>query len=159
MTQRSVGSSEGKNKGGGDWGNLDSQLAEFLAELPGVRSDPADGVVAEVELLQSQQAVEPALAHLCQVVVVQLPAGPHTQTRRVLNSTSAMMEELISLSVRAYRTSMLLRPQKAPSIRRLRPFLCILSERRACRPWNARPSTLRTRFLLSSLQHTQVLYV
>lgn len=55
----------------------------------------------------------------------------------------------------AYRTSMLLRPQKAPSIRRLRPFLCIFKERRACRPWNVRPSTLRTRFLLSSLEHTQ----
>lgn len=50
---------------------------------------------------------------------------------------------------------MLLRPQKAPSIRRLRPFLCIFKERRACRPWNVRPSTLRTRFLLSSLKHTQ----
>lgn len=57
---------------------VDSQLAEFLAELPGVRSDPADGVVAKVELLQSQQAVQPALIHLRQVVVVQLPAGPHT---------------------------------------------------------------------------------
>lgn len=50
---------------------------------------------------------------------------------------------------------MLLRPQKAPSIRRLRPFLCIFSERSACRPWNVRPSTLRIRFLLSSLEHTQ----
>lgn len=50
---------------------------------------------------------------------------------------------------------MLLRPQKAPSIRRLRPFLCILSERRAWRPWNVNPSTRRTRFLLSSLEHTQ----
>lgn len=62
---------------------VDSQLAEFLAELPGVRSDPADGVVAEVELLQSQQAVQPALAHLRQVVVVQLPAGPHTHTHKI----------------------------------------------------------------------------
>lgn len=60
---------------------VDSQLAEFLAELPGVRSDPADGVVAEVELLQSQQAVQPAFTHLRQVVVVQLPAGPHTHTQ------------------------------------------------------------------------------
>lgn len=61
---------------------VDSQLAEFLAELPGVRSNPADGVVAEVELLQSEQAVQPALTHLRQVVVVQLPAeaDDHTQT-------------------------------------------------------------------------------
>lgn len=59
----------------------DSQLAELLAGLPGVRSYPADGVVAEVELLQSQEAVKPALTHLRQVVVVQLPAGPqHTHT-------------------------------------------------------------------------------
>lgn len=77
----------------------------------------------------------------------------HTNTQDVkLHSSHDGRTHL--LSVCAYRTSMLLRPQKAPSIRRLRPFLCILSERRACRPWNARPSTLRTRFLLSSLQHT-----
>lgn len=62
---------------------VDSQLTEFLAELPGVRSDPADGIVAEVELLQSQQAVQPALTHLRQVVVVQLPAGPHTHTHKI----------------------------------------------------------------------------
>lgn len=30
---------------------LDLQLGELLAELPGVGSDPADGIVAEVELL------------------------------------------------------------------------------------------------------------
>lgn len=47
-----------------------SQFRQLLAELPGIRLDPADGVVAEVELLQSQQAVQPALIHLCQVVVV-----------------------------------------------------------------------------------------
>ena len=41
-----------------------SQLAELLAELPGVGPDPADGVVSKVKLLQSQQAVQPALAHL-----------------------------------------------------------------------------------------------
>ncbi len=86
-TQRSVGSSEcgwkvrrEEQEGGGEKKKVDSQLAEFLAEFPGVRSDPADGVVAEVELLQSQQAVQPALTHLRQVVVVQLPAGPHTHT-------------------------------------------------------------------------------
>lgn len=62
---------------------LDSQLGELLAELPGVRSDPADGVVGEVELLQSQQAVQPALIHLRQVVVVQLPAGPHKHKMRL----------------------------------------------------------------------------
>lgn len=59
---------------------VDSQLAEFLAELPGVRSNPADGVVAEVELLQSEQAVQPALTHFRQVVVVQLPADAHKHT-------------------------------------------------------------------------------
>lgn len=87
MTQRSVGSLEcewrvkrEKQGGGGGEKNLDSQLTEFLAELPGVRSDPVDAVVAEVELLQSQQAVQPAFTHLRQVVVVQLPAGPHTHT-------------------------------------------------------------------------------
>ncbi|TNN36606.1 hypothetical protein EYF80_053231 [Liparis tanakae] len=48
---------------------------------------------------------------------------------------------------------MLPRPQKAPSIRRPRPFLCIFRERRPCRPWNVRPSTRRTRFLLSSLEN------
>lgn len=62
---------------------MDSQLAEFLAELPGVRSDPADGVVAEVELLQSQQAVQPAFTHLRQVVVVQLPAATHAHKVRL----------------------------------------------------------------------------
>lgn len=62
---------------------MDSQLGELLAELPGVRSDPADGVVGEVELLQSQQAVQPALIHLRQVVVVQLPAGPHKHKMRL----------------------------------------------------------------------------
>lgn len=81
-------------KGEKQWGrgekNWDSQLAEFLAELPGLRSDPADGVVAEVELLQSQQSIQPALTHLCQVVVVQLPAGPHTE----LDFTYVPMEEL-----------------------------------------------------------------
>lgn len=41
-----------------------SQLAEFLAELPGIGPNPADGVVSQVELLQRQQAVEPALTHL-----------------------------------------------------------------------------------------------
>lgn len=59
---------------------MDSQLTEFLAELPGVRSDPADGVVAEVELLQSQQPVQPAFAHLRQVVVIQLPARINIHT-------------------------------------------------------------------------------
>lgn len=58
----------------------DSQLRQLLAELPGVRLDPADGVMAEVELLQGQQAVQPALIHLRQVVVVQLPADTHTRT-------------------------------------------------------------------------------
>lgn len=47
-----------------------SQLRQLLAELPGIRLDPADCVVAEVELLQRQQAVQPALIHLRQVVVV-----------------------------------------------------------------------------------------
>lgn len=78
--------SEGRKTRGGAGGrekNLDSQLAEFLAEFPGVRSDPADAVVAEVELLQSQQAVQPAFTHLRQVVVVQLPAGPHTHRIRL----------------------------------------------------------------------------
>lgn len=61
---------------GPSWSNcLDSQLGELLAELPGVSSDPADGVVAEVKLLQSQQAVQPPLVHLSQVVVFQLPEG------------------------------------------------------------------------------------
>lgn len=55
--------------------SLDSQLVELLAELPGVGSDLADCVVAEVKLLQSQQAVQPPLVHLRQVVVVQLPKG------------------------------------------------------------------------------------
>lgn len=55
----------------------------------------------------------------------------------------------------AYRTSILLRPQKHPSIRRLRLFLCIFKERRLGRCWNVSPSTLRTRFLLSSLKRTQ----
>lgn len=70
-------------RGGGGGGCLDSQLGKLLAELPGVRSDPADGVVGEVELLQSQQAVQPALIHLRQVVVVQLPAGPHKHKMRL----------------------------------------------------------------------------
>lgn len=52
---------------------MDSQLGKLLAELPGVGLDPADGVVAKVKLLQSQQAVQPPLVHLSQVVVVQLP--------------------------------------------------------------------------------------
>lgn len=59
---------------GGGGGGGHSQLAEFLAGLPGVRSDPADGVVLEVEVLQRHEAVEPALTDLRQVVVVQLPA-------------------------------------------------------------------------------------
>lgn len=70
---------------------VDSQLAELLAELPGVRSDPADGIVAEVELLQSQQAVQPDLTHLRQVVVVQLPASPHTHTH-ILHYVHVMLE-------------------------------------------------------------------
>lgn len=68
---------EERQKGEEEW---DSQLRQLLAELPGVRLDPADGVVAEVELLQRQQAVQPALIHLRQVVVVQLPADTHTHT-------------------------------------------------------------------------------
>lgn len=141
---------------------MDSQLGKLLAELPGVDSDPADGVVAEVKLLQSQQAIQPPLLHVCQVVVVQMPGGSREGTairlfviceEEELKKTRA----LLSACGRGlpYRTSMLLRPQKAPSIRQLRPFRCILSERRACRPWNVKPSTRRTRFLLSSLQHTQ----
>lgn len=51
---------------------MDSQLGEFLAELPGIDSDFADAVVAEVKLLQSQQAVQPTLVHLSQIVIVQL---------------------------------------------------------------------------------------
>lgn len=73
---------------------MDSQLGEFLAELPGVRSDPADAIVAEVELLQSQQAVQPALIHLRQVVVVQLPAGPHTHTESAFMLLYILMEDL-----------------------------------------------------------------
>lgn len=54
--------------------------------------DPADGVVAEVELLQRQQAVQPALIHLRQVVVVQLPVGPHPHTHGQTFGTSAAAE-------------------------------------------------------------------
>lgn len=43
--------SDGGCGGRAGGGCLDLQLGELLAELPGVGSDPADGVVAEVELL------------------------------------------------------------------------------------------------------------
>lgn len=68
---------EERPEGEAEW---DSQLSQLLAELPGVGLDPADGVVAEVELLQGQQPVQPALIHLRQVVVVQLPADTDTHT-------------------------------------------------------------------------------
>lgn len=58
-------------------------MVERLAELPGVGADPADGVVGQVQLLQRQEPVEPALTHLRQVVVLQLPAihtNTHTHT-------------------------------------------------------------------------------
>lgn len=71
----------------------------------------------------------------------------HTPHTRVLGWTYAYQEWDLS----THRTSMLLRPQKAPSIRRVMPFLWIFRERRPCSPWNVRPSMRRTRFLLSSL--------
>lgn len=49
-------------------GNL--QLAELLAELPGICADPADGILAQMKLPQGQQAVEPAFGDLCEVVMV-----------------------------------------------------------------------------------------
>lgn len=53
---------------------------------------------------------------------------------------------------RTYRTSMLLRPKKAPSISPERRFLCNFKERRVGRSWKVRPSTLRIWFLLKSLE-------
>lgn len=49
-------------------GNL--QLAEFLAELPGILADPVDGILAQMKLPQHQQAVEPAFGDLSEVVMV-----------------------------------------------------------------------------------------
>lgn len=135
---------------------VDSQLTEFRAGLPGVRFDLADGVVAEVELLQRQQAVQPAFANLCQVVVVQLPAHTHVHAHsETLFCKQHYLSGIKHITKNAYRTSILLRPQKHPSIRRLRLFLCIFKERRLGRCWNVSPSTLRIRFLLSSLKRTQ----
>lgn len=51
-----------------------SQLTEFLAELPGIRADPVDGILAEMKFLQHQQAIKPAFGNLCEVIMVQLPA-------------------------------------------------------------------------------------
>ena len=45
-----------------------------LAEAPAITVDPGDGVVAEMELVQSREAVERATVHLCQAVDLQVPA-------------------------------------------------------------------------------------
>jgi len=57
----------------------DSQRLEFLEELPGVGADDAHGVVAELQDPQHPQAVQPALAHLRQVVVLKLPGRRQQQ--------------------------------------------------------------------------------
>lgn len=49
------------------------QLTEFLAKLPGIGADPADGVLAEVEVLQHKQAIQPASTNLCEIVMIQQP--------------------------------------------------------------------------------------
>lgn len=51
------------------------QLFQLLAELPGVRADRGDGVLADPQHTQCAQPIQPALVHLCQVVVLQLPAN------------------------------------------------------------------------------------
>lgn len=38
---------------------------EFLAELPGIRADPVDGILTEMKFLQHQQTVKPAFGNLC----------------------------------------------------------------------------------------------
>lgn len=51
-----------------------SQLVQLLAEAPAIAVDPGDGVVAKVQLVQGREAVQRAAVHLCQAVVLQVPA-------------------------------------------------------------------------------------
>lgn len=53
-------------------GREHSQFLQLLAELPGVWSDDADGVLAEPQHTQHVQAIQPAFVDLRQVVVLQL---------------------------------------------------------------------------------------
>lgn len=91
------------------WG-FDSQLTELLARLPSVGPDPADGVLAQVELLQHQQAVQPALAHLRQVVVIQVPV----EVEAVEKSTVKPPCESLPLRVRGERRAVLTPAHKQP---------------------------------------------
>lgn len=43
----------------------DLQLRKPLAELPRIWADPVNGVLANVELLQRPQSVQPALVYFC----------------------------------------------------------------------------------------------
>lgn len=51
-----------------------SQLLQLLAELPGVWSDDAHGVLVEAQHTQHAQAVQPTLVDLGKIVVLQLSA-------------------------------------------------------------------------------------
>lgn len=55
-----------------EWNKRYLQLAELLAELPGIWVDLADGILAEIKLLQHQQAIQPSFGYFCQIVKIQL---------------------------------------------------------------------------------------
>lgn len=67
-------------------------------------------------------------------------------------SVVMLLEQERTVMSHTYKISMLLSPQKAPSISFVTPFLCIFRDFKAPSPWNVSPSTFLILFRFSSLR-------
>lgn len=60
---------------------LYSQLSELLAELPAIRIDVGDGVVAQKELKKSREPIQGTAVHFCKAVEVQVTGEEEKHVR------------------------------------------------------------------------------